>query len=418
MSPGFTKPTISVNLIFPPLPYDIAQRLAGLLGVLNMECEEESKKRPLSTPSKPPSKKGAHFKTPARVLQKFCCNSSRKTHGEPSRFETTACRSEERKHEQVKATELQTTSDVSVSTYFCMFINGSPLLEAELLLYALVNVAFPENAFNFKAKSPDKYDPIIKVIDRIYQIQFKKYDLTNYFYRSKNNLTKNLGKMKGILRWVYYKDALSKTVEKFNPLLNSLLCACGGGTDSDIEKMQCSEDVHEQNYVDTSQENCVFTHEELSVEKITELCIFKNFPNWKVNYNSNKGTCHLFYFSGNDGYAKVEVIINSDLTWFIALEGKVKHTANLEWADASNFITNVSELERLMLVIESCKVCKGCPFEPFEATVSQGITQPIFYTKSKEPAAYVETNISQFHQKVIRSTACKIFLLGVDEVDS
>lgn len=58
----------------------------------------------------------------------------------------------------------------------------------------------------------------------------------------------------------------------------------------------------------------------------------------------------FFFFSGNDGYAKVEIIINSDQSWYIVLDGKKRDNAKIlgEWADIPGVITLVSELQLLM----------------------------------------------------------------------
>lgn len=92
-------------------------------------------------------------------------------------------------------------------------------------------------------------------------------------------------------------------------------------------------------------------------------------------------------FSGNDGYAEVEIIINTDFTWHIVLEGRVKSTDNLDWADIPNHIKTVASLENLLSVIQSSRICKGCPFEPFEAVVPLDNSQPVFYTKKQRSSS-------------------------------
>ncbi len=57
-----------------------------------------------------------------------------------------------------------------------------------------------------KAKSAGKYHLIIYASHLLYQIiYFKNHDLRNYFYQATHNLVKDLGKVKGTLRWVNYK---------------------------------------------------------------------------------------------------------------------------------------------------------------------------------------------------------------------
>jgi hypothetical protein len=60
-----------------------------------------------------------------------------------------------------------------------LFRSGCPLVEEELLLYALVCTSFPENGYNIKAKSAENYDPIIHAIGNVYHINFKNHDLRN-----------------------------------------------------------------------------------------------------------------------------------------------------------------------------------------------------------------------------------------------
>lgn len=214
--------------------------------------------------------------------------------------------------------------------------------------------------------------------------------------------------MKGILRWVFYKDRLIEVLERFSPPLKSLLTDSDTILQNEIEElqsfihMQCvnagdsKNENADTNRASTSPEKCE-QPELLDIDQIPELHIFDKYPKWKANC-SDKETCHLFLFSGNDGYAEVEVIINCDKTWLIVLEGKVKCSAKLEWADIPSHLTTVSELEELMSVIQSSHICRGCPFEPFEAIVPE-TNQPIFHTKNKEAAAFVEIKISHFHQK-------------------
>ena len=82
------------------------------------------------------------------------------------------------------------------------------MVEEELLLYSLAVTAFPDNGFNLKLKSKEKYYPMVNAIDSVYHVQFNIDDLWNYFYRVTNNLVKGLGKVKGTVRWMYYKESV------------------------------------------------------------------------------------------------------------------------------------------------------------------------------------------------------------------
>lgn len=407
---------------------------------------EEHKKRQLSTPTKPPSKKWAHFDTPVKIRQSlrevqhahfdninasnFCEN--RQTCGEPSQCEHISSLEESRVHKQAihtPTTLLHKPSPAAVnhSASLRLFRSGCPLVKEELLLYSLVCTSFPGNGFNIKAKSAEKYDPIICAIESVYHTYFKNHDLRNYFHRATNNLVKDLGKMKGILRWVYYKNRLTEVFEKFRHLLKVILADCDSVSQDEIEELKgfINEQCLEARYINnestvtdrakTSPEKFEDS-DSLFIDQITELHILDKFPQWKANYNDINKSAHLFFFSGNDGYAEVEVIINCDKTWIIILEGKLKCNANLEWADVPIHITSISELQQLLLVIQGAHICKGCPFEPFEGIIPSDNSQPVFFTKNKEAGAYAENNNSHFHKKVIRSTGCVVFLPGMDDL--
>ena len=65
--------------------------------------------------------------------------------------------------------------------------------------------------------------------------------------------------------------------------------------------------------------------EMLDLENIEQVSILQKFPRWKVNYNASRKSGRLFFFfSGNDGYAEVEIIINCDQSWYIVLDGQKK----------------------------------------------------------------------------------------------
>lgn len=100
--------------------------------------------------------------------------------------------------------------------------------------------------------------------------------------------------------------------------------------------------------------------EMLDLENIEQVSILQKFPPWKVNYKVITKSGHLF-FSGNDGYAEVEIIINSDQSWYIVLEGKKSDNAKIlgEWADIPGVITLVSKLQLLMSTVEKCRICRG-----------------------------------------------------------
>ena len=194
---------------------------------------------------------------------------------------------------------------------------------------------------------------------------------------------------------MYYKNRLTQILEKYSQLLKDIIETCNSVAWDKIEKLKCfiSEQCVKANTMKyESTDNYTFEmfmekYEEshsFVIDQITELHIFEKFPLWKVNYNDVDESAHLFLFSGNDGYAEVEVIIRSDKTYIIMLEAKPKCSANLEWAGVPMRINSVSDLEQLLSVIQGARICKGCPLEPFKSIIPSAIVNQYFLQKPKK----------------------------------
>lgn len=194
---------------------------------------------------------------------------------------------EGRVHEQASDSTLLYGQDTKISSNKSLedplsmhvFRTGCPLTKEELLLYSIVKISFPENGFNFKAKTTEKYEPIILAVDRVYNSHFKNYNFRNYFHRSSHNLMKNLGKVKGVLSWVYYKDNVIEVLERFTHLLKGLLTDSNVVLGNDIEElksfiqMQCKNATAESDKASTSSEKFERT-DSFIIEQIPELHIF------------------------------------------------------------------------------------------------------------------------------------------------
>ena len=94
------------------------------------------------------------------------------------------------------------------------------------------------------------------------------------------------------------------------------------------------------------------------------------------------------------------------------MEGKQRMNVNLEWLNIPSEIVFVKDIKTFMLAIQSLNVCTGCKFDNYETVVSDDPSMPVYHTRSGEPAAFVETNPSQHHKKVIRPTFC-LFLCNM-----
>lgn len=94
----------------------------------------------------------------------------------------------------------------------------------ELLVYSLIKISSPDGKINaVKGYFPEKFSGISKAVYDVYGIRFDCTNLRNYFYRSINNLTKGLGKYKGLLRWKFYNKNVEKIVTTYNSILINLL---------------------------------------------------------------------------------------------------------------------------------------------------------------------------------------------------
>ena len=149
------------------------------------------------------------------------------TLGESTQSEASAsCVSEIRGHEQAQPPDKTCAwipSACQKPAFFSQLRTEFPLVEEELLLYSLAVTAFPDNGFNLKLKSKQKYYPIVNAIDSVYHVQVDINDLRYYFYRVTNNLVKGLGKVNGTVRWMYYKESVVEVLNGFQPVLEELL---------------------------------------------------------------------------------------------------------------------------------------------------------------------------------------------------
>lgn len=164
---------------------------------------------------------------------------------------------------------------------------------------------------------------------------------------------------------------------------------------------ECSKEMGEN----AEEEKAVF-ETKFSIETLN----IDEFPNWKKCVNSEKNTAHLFYYGGKCiGYPQIEVTINNKGFWKIHHEGKERKIC-LDWADVSPQIISIQDLNKLLITIQSLKICPGCSFEQFHTVVPHNNSEPVYYMRNGEPAAFVEVNPSQHHKKSIRSTNCLIFI--------
>ena len=143
------------------------------------------------------------------------------------------------------------------------------------MLYAALQVHFPNTLF--KAYSCEKYAPVVGSFFTVLEIKFATSALRNYLHRSVNNTTKNFGKEKRRLRWIYFRKTVSDVVDKYH---------------DDLEKLTNLEKLPEHNIYETKiylenicnelSEVCQEDHEidrvEIKLSALDELDTIKKFP--------------------------------------------------------------------------------------------------------------------------------------------
>ena len=231
------------------------------------------------------------------------------TLGESTQSEASAsCVSEIRGHEQAQPPDKTCAwipSTYQKPAFFSQLRTEFPLVEEELLLYWLTVTAFPDNGFNLKLKSKEKYYPIVNAIDSVYHVQFDINDFRNYFYRVTNNLVKGLGKVNGTVHWMYYKKSVVEVLNGFKPVLEELLIDSNSVERDRVENLrsvlskECSKLVESSNGASADvtlvSQDTRSGSEMLDLEDNEQVSILQKFPQWKVNYNAIRKSGHLLF---------------------------------------------------------------------------------------------------------------------------
>ena len=285
------------------------------------------------------------------------------------------------------------------------FSTGVDISESELLLYSLLVEAFPLNSF--RARYHEKYLGISSAIENVLHVDFGSVGIANYLYRANNNLRRDLGKVNGVLRWKFYRENIERIVKNHSLALQALILSRDSNMDTLNElRNQLTRECSKENMDDNAEEEKADFETKFSVDTLN----IDEFPNWRSCVNSENNTAHLFYYGGKFiGYPQIEVTINNEGIWKIRHEGR-ERKISLEWADVPPQVSSVQDLNKLLIAIQSLKICSGCSFEKFQIVLPQNNSEPVYYTRNGEPAAFVEVNPSQHHKKTIRSTSCLIFI--------
>ena len=179
------------------------------------------------------------------------------------------------------------------------FSTGIELCESELLLYSLLVVAFPGNSF--RTRYHEKYLNISTAIDNVFHVHFSSTAIANYLYRANNNLTRDLGKVSGILRWRYYQEEIGRIVTTNSSTLQALISSRDTIMDSvtELRKHLAQECTGKGNPPAEEGMNSD-TEEDTAFEtRFVENFDLSQFPNWMQCFNEEKIQVICFILVGN-----------------------------------------------------------------------------------------------------------------------
>ncbi len=391
-----------------------------------MEAEASLKKRILLSPTKPSPKRVAVFGSPKKTSETSLGNLSATVANSVPNISSAEISTDGKPTAQTWTTEhdnrqqIQSPESPQPHGEICGrngefsvpldFKTGTDIQQNELLLYCLLAVHFPQNSF--KARYFEKYHCISSAINNVCHAHFSCKAIHNYLYRANKNLRKDLGKVKGRLRWRFYRKKIENIVDNNITTLKDLVSSREPSREAVNElRQQLKNECDSKPESNDEDMACETTDNTTLVEKLLESDEINDFPDWKFRVNSEDGTSHLYYFNEvSRGYCQVEVIINNEGCWSVLHEGRARYGVTLDWANISDQINSLMDLKKLLLTIQTTKICSGISIDNYETVLPKDNTMPVYYTRNGEAAAFLENNPSQFHKKTIRSTNCLLFM--------
>eukprot|EP00112_Aurelia_sp_Birch-Aquarium-sp1_P020476 Seg529.4 transcript_id=Seg529.4/GoldUCD/mRNA.D3Y31 product="hypothetical protein" protein_id=Seg529.4/GoldUCD/D3Y31 len=157
--------------------------------------------------------------------------------------------------------------------------------------------------------------------------------------------------------------------------------------------------------------------EKVSLEELEKFDLSEKFPGWNYAYYHQQFNGHFYYYVSK-GHPQIEIImISKEHAWTMYFEGK-ERDVDFSWCNMPKRIETISDIQNLLTNIQSLKPCPAIEFDKFASIVSVCDNGVAFRTKKKEPAAFIETQPSLFHKKVIRLATCMILLPDIDTISS
>ena len=290
------------------------------------------------------------------------------------------------------------------------FKHGMLLSPEEFFLYCCSRTEFPENPFI--TRHEEKYHNIVEAMKAVYGYQFSSHSIKSYLQRASRNLVKNLGKQNegfqnGKLWWYYFISNVSAVLHCSKELIRNLL---NGET---ISHQDCNTlQVRIQDECSDANENKIkisVDNIKLNLKSKDMFSFISKEPHWKHDFDMKTDMLHMYHFGKGVGYAKFEIVVGENQQWEFIFEG-CSRKVDLSWTGLQSVLETVSDVKLLMSTIEKFKICSALSFVRFDdVTGGPNPYEPLFHTKTYEPAAFCEINQSNFGEKVNWSSLCSFF---------
>ena len=282
------------------------------------------------------------------------------------------------------------------------FSINDALTPEELLIYALLNIKFPNKPY--KARKYSDYDDILKFVKFVTGKEFSSTSLFNYLVRTNNKAVKGLGMAKAEqryrTRWSHYsatvKSMVTMVATQWHDYQN----------DISIEDKSISEKLDESI---SSLEN-PGVDEIINLSALGDECLVRK-SNWTFTYDQCKDIAHFYYFPVYKNYAAVEIVVSKgdeQFSWDLLVEGVERKTEFVHWLKFGGCIETRRDVNSLLSDIEALNICRGVDWKPLHHIVGEKLVA--YFDNHHNPAAFVETELSQFHRKIVRSAKCELFL--------
>ena len=155
-----------------------------------------------------------------------------------------------------------------------------------------------------------------------------------------------------------------------------------------------------------------------SLGDLQNMEFLSNLSSWNFEYFDSLKTFYLYYHGRGRSYPQLELIINEQMEWKLAIEGIIR-SSKLEWLDLPSNIHATNDLKSILSAIEKLKLCSAINADKLPSLCKDKTAgQSIYHTKSGELEAVMKTVLSKGHIKVIRSTYCMYLLPADDVVDT